>query len=139
MSGSSIPTVDISPFVKGKTQQDRQLVAERLAEALHIHGAVGVTGWDQLLPEAKLREAFQMARRMFDLPMEEKMKAPHPDGFVPHRGYSAPGREKAYNKDELATDSQDVKESLRKITDYKVRPHLSGLGLTTDAGALRDR
>lgn len=121
MAGSSIPTVDIEPFLNSSTLQERQNAARDLAEALHIYGAVGVVGWEQLVPDAKLKDAFQMAQKMFDLPVEDKMKAPHPDGFVPHRGYSAPGKEKAYNKDELATDSAEVKETRRKITDYKVR------------------
>ena len=68
-----------------------------------------------------LRRAFEMSMNLFDLPMEEKMKAPHPKGSMPHRGYSAPGKEKAFTKEDLETDDEARRESLRKIMDCKAR------------------
>lgn len=62
-----------------------------------------------------------MAEKLFDLPMETKALATHPDGFVPHAG-----REEAFNKSELETDLAEVKESRRKITDCKVSLDLGG-------------
>lgn len=117
---SEIPSVDFGLYLKSKTPSERRDAARTLAKALHVHGAVGLTGWEDLVPLKKLKDAFAVAKSMFDLSLEDKMKAPHPDGFVPHRGFSPPGKEKAYNKDELASDSKAVKESQRKITDFKV-------------------
>ncbi|CAF9932147.1 hypothetical protein IMSHALPRED_008813 [Imshaugia aleurites] len=58
---------------------------------------------------------------LYSLSHDEKMKAPHPDGPVPHRGYSHPGLEKVYSKAEV--DSRDAVEtdgdSLRQIQDFK--------------------
>lgn len=61
-----------------------------------------------------------MARKLFDLPMDQKMQAPYPKGAVPHRGYSAPGMEQAYTKEDLQQDEHH-REALRKIVDCKVR------------------
>jgi len=40
------------------------------------------------LPEPLLDEAFDGFHRFFDLPQDEKLKTPHPDGWAVHRGYS---------------------------------------------------
>ena len=49
------------------------------------------------------------------------MKASHPKGPIPHRGYSQPGLEKVYSKQDV--DDAQVKssggKSLRQIMDYK--------------------
>ena len=49
------------------------------------------------------------------------MKAPHPASSIPHRGYSAPGIEKVYSKDDLEENiaNEDTGASLRKIQDFK--------------------
>jgi isopenicillin N synthase-like dioxygenase len=57
----------------------------------------------------------QQSKKFFALPLETKMKAPHPPGGSHHRGYSAPGLEKVsqhtYDANELA--------KAREIPDYK--------------------
>ena len=35
-----------------------------------------------------LERAFTTSQRFSALPLEEKLKAPHPEGMTPHRGYS---------------------------------------------------
>ena len=96
----------------------RQSVAEELAKACHANGCVGIVGHG--IPHEVLQESFAMARKLFDLPMDQKMQAPHPKGAVPHRGCSAPGKEKAYTKEDLRQDEHH-REALRKIVDCKVR------------------
>jgi hypothetical protein len=45
-----------------------------------------------------LWKAFNLAENLFNLLYEDKMKAPHPDGMVPHRGYSGMGRDNSAAK-----------------------------------------
>ena len=47
------------------------------------------------------------------------MKAPHPPSAIPHRGYSAPGREKAFTKEELSSNSEIVADAKGKIMDFQ--------------------
>ena len=111
-----VPTIDISPFVSGDLES-RKNVARELAEKGHANGSIGITGHG-ISPEL-LAEAFAVTKKLFDLPYEEKMKAPHPDGPTPHRGYSGTGRERAAAKTE-AEDWENLKGE-EKITDYKAR------------------
>jgi isopenicillin N synthase-like dioxygenase len=118
----SVTTVDVSPFVDPSAGDSQRLVAGRaLVEALHRYGFVKVTGHG--ITTAEVREALGWIKKLFDLPYDEKMKAPHPPGPFPHRGYSGIGREKVYSQAEILAhaDSEDVGKSLRKITDFKVR------------------
>jgi hypothetical protein len=50
-----------------------------------------------------------------------RMKAPHPDGWVPHRGYSGIGTEKGGAKSASETDDEIQKATFLKASDYKVR------------------
>jgi hypothetical protein len=49
------------------------------------------------------------------------MKAPHPEGFVPHRGYSRIGKERSGLKAASETDDEAQKAAFLTILDYKVR------------------
>jgi hypothetical protein len=55
---------------------------------------------------------------LFNLKLEEKMLAPHPDGHTVHRGYSWPGLEKVSQV--ISTDFE-IGKKLRAVTDCKVR------------------
>lgn len=70
-----------------------------------------------------------MSKRLFDLSLEDKMKAPHPEGMTPHpegmtphRGYSGFGRERGGATGPLDTEERGIEEEegLRSA-DYKVR------------------
>ena len=113
-----IPTVDLSAFTSGGDVQSREQAATELARCCRPHGCVAVTGHG--VPSALLKEAFDMSKKLFDLPLEEKMKAPHPDAFRPHWGYSAIGRERGAAKGAMDTEDEKRKEELKRITDYKV-------------------
>lgn len=67
-----------------------------------------------------LERSFTTSKKIFDLPYEDKMKAPHPDGLVPHRGYSGPGREQVHGSEGAKTDNKVKKRELQKYSDYKV-------------------
>lgn len=75
---------------------------------------------DHSLPESMLDKAFNWSKQFFELPPEEKLKAPHPDGWAVHRGYSWPGLEKV-SQAMSNEDGQISKGKLREVVDIKVR------------------
>lgn len=113
-----VHVVDLSPFTSGGDLNSRKQAAKDLAAKGQINGSVGISGHG-VSPEM-LRRAFEVAQKLFDLSYEDKMKAPHPDGMVPHRGYSGMGREKGAAKTALETDDESEKDAYLNISDYKV-------------------
>ena len=61
-----------------------------------------------------------MNRALFALPLAEKMKAPHPEGLVPHRGYSSVGREQAGAVEAMKSDNEARKQEAQAAKDVKV-------------------
>ncbi|RDW61360.1 hypothetical protein BP5796_11252 [Coleophoma crateriformis] len=119
ISEPNIPTVDLSAFVTATNEAAKQEAADKLVQVCHRLGFVAITGHG--ISKALLAEAFAWSKKLFDLPLEEKMKAPHPVEATPHRGYSHPGKEKVYGYDDLnEKEVNDSKgQSLRKIPDFK--------------------
>ncbi|KAI1125912.1 oxidoreductase-like protein [Nemania abortiva] len=119
----AIATVNLSPFVDnpGRMLPDlNQLQACRaLVEALHELGFVQLTGLG--ISQKEIDEILAWNKALFDLPYADKMKAPHPLGPIPHRGYSGIGKEKVYSQADVKAhgDESDVGQSLRKISDFK--------------------
>ncbi|MCJ1405378.1 hypothetical protein MMC11_008605 [Xylographa trunciseda] len=113
-----IPVIDLSAFTtKGTDFAARQQIAKEAAEKCSINGCLAITGHG--VPPELLAEAFDLTRRLFDLPKEDKMKAPHPAGMVPHRGYSAPGKERAFQKGDHDQSDAQRQEMLRMTQDWK--------------------
>jgi isopenicillin N synthase-like dioxygenase len=73
------------------------------------------------LPGTLLDEAFHWSRLFFELPMTEKLRAPHPDGWAVHRGYSRPGLEKV-SQAVSADNDEERAAQLREVPDIKVSP-----------------
>lgn len=121
MTSRPIPTVDLSAFASDGSQSARLKASKDLYQACHQFGFANITGHG--VSEALLEEAFEWTRKLFALPLSEKVKAPHPPTPTPHRGYSGVGIEKVYSKDEL--DANELKGvgagELRKIEDVKVQ------------------
>lgn len=117
---STIPTVDLTDFLEARDPKIRKQKADELVESLRVHGTCGVVGHGISLE--RLRTAFDWSRKFFDLPMEEKLKANHPDGIVPHRGYSGFGREKCliYTEEELEKMEGELSAEFKKPLDWKV-------------------
>ncbi|ROW00466.1 hypothetical protein VPNG_07907 [Cytospora leucostoma] len=120
----SIPTIDLSPFFsQHPTISDTQRLtsAKSLVEALHSFGFAKVTGHG--LGTHEISEALGWVQKLFDLPYNEKMKAPHPPGPMPHRGYSGIGEEKVYSQEDIDAHARDgkgdISQELRKISDFK--------------------
>lgn len=127
MSSRDIEIIDLSVFTadsgasSSDLEEERLQAAKALVVALHNLGFVKVIGHG-LSPD-EVREAMDWTRKLFSLPYDDKMKAPHPSGPMPHRGYSGTGKEKVYSKEDvglLQNGNGDVNEGLRKISDYKV-------------------
>ena len=116
--GPCVPEVDLSAFISNTDIEQRKKTARLLAECCRLNGCVGIVGHG--VPMELLGRAFTMSQRFFDLPLEDKLKAPHPEGMTPHRGYSGLGRERGGAKGALNTDDQGPKDSLLKTSDYKV-------------------
>lgn len=115
-----IPIVDLSPFDSTNAPVDasfRQQRAKELHEAVRVNGYVGLTGYG-FSPEL-LQQAFDVSAQLFRLPYADKMKAPHPDGHTPHRGYSGTGKERGAVKTANETDDEDLKQQYASTADYK--------------------
>ncbi|KAJ5816717.1 Oxoglutarate/iron-dependent dioxygenase, partial [Penicillium robsamsonii] len=81
--------LDFSRFHSGSDERDqfcRELVA-----------GLSKSGWVRLVnhgvPPESIDRAFEMSRKFFDLPLEQKLKSPHPPTAHPHRGFSPVGLE----------------------------------------------
>lgn len=144
--GGAIPTVNLSSFTSPTgTDAERLGAAQALVAVLHRLGFAKLTGHG--LAKGEMDDAFAWAKRLFDLPLEDKMKAPHPPTPMPHRGYSAVGKEKVYSmedlKSQIAAGRPD--QELRKVGDFKVgnSQFVCGLWLPvthpTGTGELRNR
>lgn len=117
----TIPCIDLSPISNGGSREEVLKASQSLFEALKQFGFANVAGHG--VSDELLAEAFAWSKKLFDLPHEDKMKAPHPAQFHPHRGYSAPGVEKVYSKEDLGSQDKDGRRcsgDLRKIQDFKV-------------------
>ena len=116
-----VPIVDLSAFTNREDLERQTKTAAMLSEACQSNGCVGFTGHG--VPRNLLERAFAMSKSLFDLPLEEKLKAPHPEGTTPHRGYTQAGKEKGGAKG-LLDSIEQAKESTLKGADFKVRtPH----------------
>lgn len=114
----TVPVVDITPLISNTELKVKQQAAKELVAKLSDNGCVGIIGHG--VNQERLDGAFAMIRRLFDLPYEDKMKAPHPAGIIPHRGYSGPGREQGAGIMAEQTEDAAQKAAYSKITDYKV-------------------
>ncbi|KAI1322717.1 oxidoreductase-like protein [Xylariaceae sp. FL0255] len=116
-----IPTIDLSPFAYSDSHSpsDRVQAGRSLVAALHDLGFVQVIGSG--ISQTEISEALALTKALFDLPYDDKMKAPHPAGPTPHRGYSGLGQEKVYSKGDVLSKAgeNDIGQSLRKISDFK--------------------
>lgn len=115
----NIPIVDLGPFSSpSSTAEERRVAAEALVRACRDVEFVYIQNHG--VSQEELDEAFRVSKNFYDLPREEKMKAPHPPGWAVHRGYSWPGLEKVSNILSKTDDEESVKQ-LREVQDFKVR------------------
>lgn len=124
VESGNIATIDLTSFIapgaSPSTSPQCLKAGQDLVQALHNLGFAKVIGHG--LSKGEIDEALEWTKKLFDLPEDDKMKAPHPPGPMPHRGYSAIGKEKVYSKDEVESHKADgnIAQTLRKISDFKV-------------------
>ena len=116
---SSIPMVDFSAWYSEASREEKKAVAEKLIDACRNVGFVYII--NHPISPKRLAEAFDLSKKLFDLPAEKKKLAPHPPGFAVHRGYSWPGLEKVSNAMGDEKDKDNLVKNLRSIGDIKVR------------------
>ena len=112
----SVPVVDFAAFTADSTPETRLKIAQELAAACREVGFVYIINHGVL--DKTLNKAFAVSKKFYDLPQEDKMKAPHPPGWAVHRGYSWPGLEKV-SAAISEKDDQAWIEKLREVQDYK--------------------
>ncbi|RDW94116.1 isopenicillin N synthase family dioxygenase [Aspergillus mulundensis] len=112
----ALPVVDFSSWYNLDDEASRKGVAQELVNACQRVGFVRII--NHSLPEDSLDGAFEWMRQFFALPEEEKMKAPHPEGWAVHRGYSWPGLEKV-SQIMSTGDDKEVRSKLREVPDVK--------------------
>lgn len=114
-----IPTVDISAFTYGGSLAVREHTARELARCCRPHGCVGITGHG--VPSSLLAESFATAKKLFDLPLEDKMKEILVNSLTSEKGYSAVARERTVDEGTtMETDHLAGIENPEEITDNKV-------------------
>lgn len=116
---NGLQTVDISAYLHSNDPVSRKAKADELVKAIHGHGACGIVGHN--IHIETWREALERSKEFFDLPLEEKRKVDHPQGTVPHRGYTGMGRESIYSKDELEAMAGNPGARADKALDWNVR------------------
>lgn len=84
---ASLPVIDFSRWLKG-SPEEKKAAAKDLAEACRGVGFVYIVNHG-VTPEL-LDEAFGWSKKLFDLPEDKKMLAPHPPGKQadPFRAFS---------------------------------------------------
>ena len=113
-----IPLVDLSPFASTAANASlRQQRAKELHEAVRVNGCVGLAGHG--ISSELLQQAFAVSTQLFSLSYADKMKAPHPNGHTPHRGYSGTGKERGAVKTASETNDEKLKQQYTSTADYK--------------------
>lgn len=113
-----IPTVDISAFTYGGSLVAREHTARELARCCRPHGCVGITGHG--VPSPLLAESFVTAKKLFELPLEDKTKESPANNLSSGKGYSAVARERTVDRGAMETDSLVQNKEPETITDNRV-------------------
>ncbi len=91
MSKRAIPLVDLSQFENG-SEAERQAFVEKLGEAFHSIGFVGVVGHG--IPKKLIDDFYRASQAFFALPTEKKRQY-ELQGMAGQRGYTSFGKEHA--------------------------------------------
>lgn len=89
-----IRTLDLSKLAS-MSQQDCDVLANQLVESFSTQGMVKLK--NAPIEDGIIERAFDMSRKFFQLPLEEKTAIAHPEKANPNRGWVRAGQEKTYN------------------------------------------
>lgn len=116
-SSTTVPVVDFSHFYS-QNEAERLTTGTAIFEALRDVGFVYLTNHG--ISRDLLAEAFSQSRAFFDLPLQDKLKAPHPPEAWNQRGYSQFGQEKiSLYPDALNTGTESKNTSPTDILECK--------------------
>ncbi|KIK56897.1 hypothetical protein GYMLUDRAFT_229896 [Collybiopsis luxurians FD-317 M1] len=111
---SSLPTIDFARFGDGSSEEARKIGQQLFTACRDVGFAYLInTG----IPQGQVDGMFNWSAKLFALPIETKMKAPHPPEGWKHRGYSGIGREQV---SQMVFDTEELK-AIRygKFPDFK--------------------
>ncbi|KAJ5923141.1 hypothetical protein N7516_010844 [Penicillium verrucosum] len=119
MGPTNIETINLCSYLESNDPLERKALAEQLVSAVHKQGTCGLIGHG--IDVATLRKSLALSKSFFDLPLGEKKKVDHPNGIVPHRGYSNMGRESTltYTDEELKKFSGELDADSERPLDWK--------------------
>ena len=108
-SSSQVPVVDFANW-RESNLEDRRRIASEITAACRKLGFVYIV--NHAIPPELLEEALSWSKKFFDLPQEEKEKAPQSDNPTILRGYSS----------QITHDRNDpgLANNLREVIDHKV-------------------
>jgi len=111
---SSLPTIDFARFGDG-TSEDALEISRNLFNACRQVGFAYLVNTG--IPQDQIDGMFQWSKKFFALPLETKMKVPHPPEGWYHRGYSGVGREQV---SQLVSDPKELHAiRIGKFPDFK--------------------
>jgi len=121
----SMPKVDMTPFSETSrelyTDFNRLKAGRALAAACHSNGAVNITGHG--LGKDEITEVLRWAKRIFNLPLEEKMQAAGPPGYLSHRGCSVLAEERTRLGDQDLVNCLplgQLEKTVSRMADFQV-------------------
>ena len=127
--------MDLTPFNEASrelyTDFNRLKAGRALAAACHGSSVVNITGHG--LGRDEIAEALSWAKRIFDLPFEEKIQASGPPAGVSQRGYSVLAEKGTClpDQDSLKCISpKEVERTVSRTVAFQVRLPEPGQGFT---------
>ncbi|OAX35366.1 flavonol synthase/flavanone 3-hydroxylase [Rhizopogon vinicolor AM-OR11-026] len=108
-----IPVVDFAHFEDGSSP-DAIEIGKQLVQACQEVGFAYFRNTG--IPQAQVESMFEWSRKLFSLPIETKMLAPHPKEGWKHRGYSGVGREQV---SQMVFDPSELAAIRKQTPDFK--------------------
>lgn len=110
---TAIPIVDFACFGDG-TSPEAIEIGKQLVKACREVGFAYFRNTG--IPQTEVDGMFEWSRRLFSLPIESKLLAPHPKEGWKHRGYSGVGREQV---SKLGFDQMQLAATQKPAPDFK--------------------
>ncbi|KAG2111736.1 flavonol synthase/flavanone 3-hydroxylase [Suillus clintonianus] len=110
---TAIPIVDFAGFGEGASPEAIE-IGKQLVKACQEVGFAYFRNTG--IPQAEVDSMFEMSSRLFSLPVETKLLAPHPKEGWKHRGYSGVGREQV---SQMVFDPAQLAGIRKQTPDFK--------------------
>lgn len=110
---TAIPIIDFASFRDG-TSPEATEIGKQLVKACREVGFAYFRNTG--IPQAEVDSMFEWSRKLFSLPIETKLLAPHPEEGWKHRGYSGVGREQV---SQMVFDPMQLAAIRKQTPDFK--------------------